>query len=103
MLSSRSFRLWPLALAASLSACSAAPSDDEPASPSSEAAVGTTSEALSLVRATRVQMSSLMLDKFYHARGVERLVRNSVFEGRTAEEFYDRLSWLYRSPAYVRG
>jgi len=58
---------------------------------------------LRIVRATRVQMSSLMLDKFYHARGVERLVRNSVFEGRTPEEFYDRLSWLYRSPAYVRG
>jgi salicylate hydroxylase len=60
-------------------------------------------QAQRIVRATRVQMSSLMLDKFYHARGVERLVRNSVFEGRSTEEFYDRLSWLYRSPGYGRG
>ena len=59
-------------------------------------------ESRRIVRATRVQMSSLMLDKFYHARGIERLVRNSVFEGRTTEEFYDRLSWLYTSPDYVR-
>jgi salicylate hydroxylase len=59
-------------------------------------------QAQRIVRATRVQMSSLMLDKFYHARGIERLVRNSVFEGRTTEEFYDRMSWLYTSPSYVR-
>lgn len=58
-------------------------------------------QARRIVRATRVQMSSLMLDKFYHARGIERLVRNSVFQGRTTEEFYERLSWLYTSPDYV--
>jgi 3-hydroxybenzoate 6-monooxygenase len=59
-------------------------------------------QALRLVRAARVQISSLMLDKFYHARGVERLVRNAMFEGRSTEDYYDRLSWLYQSPPYVR-
>ena len=48
-----------------------------------------------IVRASRVQVSSRMLDPFYHARGVERLVRNAVFEGRSTEEFYNRLAWLY--------
>jgi 2-polyprenyl-6-methoxyphenol hydroxylase-like FAD-dependent oxidoreductase len=55
-----------------------------------------------IVRASRVQMSSLMMDKINHASGVERLVRNSIFEGRTQEEHYDRLSWLYTAPPYVR-
>ena len=59
-------------------------------------------QAIRIVRASRVQMSSLMMDRIYHARGVARGVRNSLFEGRTQEEHYDRLSWLYTAPAYVR-
>ena len=55
-----------------------------------------------IVRASRVQMSSLIMDKIYHARGVARPVRNSLFEGRTQEEHYNRLSWLYTAPPYVR-
>ena len=55
-----------------------------------------------IVRASRVQMSSLLMDKINHASGVARLVRNSIFEGRTQEEHYDRLSWLYTAPSYVR-
>jgi 3-hydroxybenzoate 6-monooxygenase len=43
-----------------------------------------------------------MMTKLNHAKGVERLVRNSLFEGRTAEEFYDRLAWLYTAPSYVK-
>ena len=35
-------------------------------------------------------------------QGLERKVRNSLFEGRTAEEFYDRLAWLYTPPSYVK-
>jgi len=49
-----------------------------------------------------VQISSLMMDRLNHAKGVERMVRNSLFEGRTPEEYYDRLAWLYTAPAYVR-
>jgi 2-polyprenyl-6-methoxyphenol hydroxylase-like FAD-dependent oxidoreductase len=55
-----------------------------------------------IVRTARVQISSLMMDKLNHAKGVERLVRNSLFAGRTPEEYYDRLAWLYSAPDYVR-
>jgi len=54
------------------------------------------------VRTARAQISSLMMSKINHAKGVERIVRNSLFEGRTAEQFYDRLAWLYTAPAYVK-
>jgi len=47
-------------------------------------------------------ISSLMMDKLNHAKGVERKVRNSLFEGRTPEESYDRMAWLYTPPAYVK-
>ena len=55
-----------------------------------------------IVRTARVQISSLMMDKLNHAKGVERKVRNSLFEGRTPEEYYDRLAWLYTPPSYVK-
>jgi 2-polyprenyl-6-methoxyphenol hydroxylase-like FAD-dependent oxidoreductase len=55
-----------------------------------------------IVRSARVQISSLMLDRIKHARGVERKVRNSIFEGRSVEEYYERLAWLYTPPPYVR-
>jgi len=59
-------------------------------------------QELRIVRTARVQISSLMMDKLNHAKGVERKVRNSLFEGRTPEEYYDRLAWLYTPPPYVR-
>ena len=55
-----------------------------------------------IVRTARVQISSLMMSKLNHAKGVERKVRNSLFEGRTAEDYYDRLAWLYAAPPYVK-
>jgi salicylate hydroxylase len=55
-----------------------------------------------IVRTARVQLSSLMMDRLNHAKGVERKVRNSLFEGRTPEEFYDRLAWLYTPLPYVK-
>jgi salicylate hydroxylase len=54
------------------------------------------------VRTARVQISSIMLDRINHAQGLERKVRNSLFEGRTTEQFYDRLAWLFTPPAYVK-
>ncbi|MBM3530181.1 MAG: 3-hydroxybenzoate 6-monooxygenase [Alphaproteobacteria bacterium] len=54
------------------------------------------------VRAARVQISSSAMDRINHARGIERKVRNALFEGRTAEEFYDRLAWLFTPPSYVK-
>jgi salicylate hydroxylase len=59
-------------------------------------------QELRIVRTARVQISSLMMDRLNHAKGVERKVRNSLFEGRSPEEFYDRLAWLYTPPPYVR-
>ncbi len=55
-----------------------------------------------IVRTARVQLSSIMLDRIYHVKGVERLARNSIFEGRTAQEYYERLAWLFTAPAYVK-
>jgi len=42
------------------------------------------------------------MTKLNHAKGVERLVRNSLFEGRTTEQFLDLLAWLYTPPPYVK-
>ena len=60
-------------------------------------------QAIRIVRTARVQLSSLMLDRIYHASGVERLVRNSIFEGRTPTQYHDRLEWVFAPPEYVRG
>jgi len=55
-----------------------------------------------IVRTARVQISSMMMSKLNHAKGVERRVRNSLFEGRTIEQYLDRLAWLYTPPSYVK-
>jgi salicylate hydroxylase len=57
---------------------------------------------LRIVRTARVQISSLMMDRLNHAKGIERQVRNSLFEGRSAEKHFDRLAWLYVAPPYVK-
>jgi 2-polyprenyl-6-methoxyphenol hydroxylase-like FAD-dependent oxidoreductase len=48
-----------------------------------------------IVRTARVAYSSREMGRIYHASGVERLVRNSLWVGRTPERFYDALEWLY--------
>jgi salicylate hydroxylase len=56
-----------------------------------------------LVRASRVQVSAKLLGLLFHAAdGVERLVRNSMYQGRTPERYYDVLDWLFTPPDYVR-
>jgi salicylate hydroxylase len=55
-----------------------------------------------IVRTARVQISSMMMSKLNHAKGVERKVRNSLFEGRTTEQYLERLMWLYKAPPYVK-
>jgi salicylate hydroxylase len=35
------------------------------------------------------------MGRLYHAAGVERLIRNSLWKGRTQERFYDAIEWLY--------
>ena len=59
-------------------------------------------QEIRIVRASRVQTMSWMMDKLLHAGGVERQVRNSIFAGRTPQQSYERLDWLYQPPDYVR-
>ena len=40
-------------------------------------------------------LSGREMGRLYHAKGVERLVRNSLWKGRTPERFYDAMEWLY--------
>ena len=61
-------------------------------------ALGVRYQAVRIVRSARVQISSLLMHRIYHVGGVERLVRNSVFAGRTPAEHYERLAWLYERP-----
>jgi salicylate hydroxylase len=35
------------------------------------------------------------MGRVYHAKGVDRLVRNSLWTGRTQTQFYDALQWLH--------
>jgi salicylate hydroxylase len=48
-----------------------------------------------VARTARVVLSVREMGRLYHAKGVERLVRNSLWAGRTPERFYDAVEWLY--------
>lgn len=48
-----------------------------------------------VARTARIVLSSREMGRIYHARGVERLVRNDLWKGRTPERFYDAMEWLY--------
>lgn len=48
-----------------------------------------------VARTARIVLSSREMGRIYHAMGVERLVRNSLWQGRTPERYYDALEWLY--------
>lgn len=48
-----------------------------------------------VARTARVVLSTREMGRLYHAKGVERLVRNDLWKGRSPERFYDALEWLY--------
>ena len=48
-----------------------------------------------ITRTARVVLMTREMGRIYHARGVERLVRNELWKGRTPERYYDALEWLY--------
>ncbi len=52
-------------------------------------------ERARLARTARVVLSAREMGRLYHAKGVERLVRNQLWQGRPQERFYDALEWLY--------
>ena len=59
-------------------------------------------QATRLVRASRVQLSAKLLGLVFHAKGVERLVRNNMYQGRSPGRYYDALDWVLTPPDYVR-
>jgi 2-polyprenyl-6-methoxyphenol hydroxylase-like FAD-dependent oxidoreductase len=52
-------------------------------------------ESKRVARTARVVLSAREMGRIYHAKGVERLVRNDLWKGRTPERFYDAMEWLY--------
>ena len=52
-------------------------------------------ERARVARTARVVLWTRELGRIYHAKGVERLVRNDLWRGRTPERYYDAVEWLY--------
>ena len=48
-----------------------------------------------VARTARIVLSAREMGRIFHAKGVERLVRNDLWKGRSAERFYDAMEWLY--------
>ena len=48
-----------------------------------------------VARTARIVLSAREMGRIYHAKGVERLVRNDLWRGRSSERFYDAVEWLY--------
>lgn len=48
-----------------------------------------------VTRTARIVLSGREMGRLYHAKGVERLIRNELWKGRSQERFYDALEWLY--------
>lgn len=48
-----------------------------------------------VARTARIVLSSREMGKIYHAKGVQRMVRNDLWRGRPNERFYDAMEWLY--------
>ena len=48
-----------------------------------------------VARTARIVLSSREMGRIYHAKGVERLVRNDLWRGRSPGRFYDAVEWLY--------
>ena len=52
-------------------------------------------EQARVARTARVVLLTREMGRIYHARGVERLVRNDLWKGRKPQRYYDALEWLY--------
>lgn len=50
------------------------------------------------VRTARVQMNSRLIgDYIYHPDDARAAVRNEIMQGMSAQDWYDQLTWIYRS------
>jgi salicylate hydroxylase len=52
-------------------------------------------ERARIARTARVVLLTREMGRVYHAKGVERLVRNAMWKDRAPSRFYDSLEWLY--------
>jgi salicylate hydroxylase len=52
-------------------------------------------ERARVARTARVALMTREMGRVYHAKGVERLVRNDLWKDRTPAQTYDALDWLY--------
>jgi 3-hydroxybenzoate 6-monooxygenase len=48
-----------------------------------------------IARTARVVLSAREFGRILHAKGIERLVRNDLWKGRTPDRYYDALEWIY--------
>ncbi len=48
-----------------------------------------------VARTARVVLMTREMGRIYHAKGVERLVRNELWKDRAPARYYDALEWLY--------
>ena len=48
-----------------------------------------------VARTARIVLSAREMGRIFHAKGVERLVRNELWKNRSPERFYDAVEWLY--------
>ena len=48
-----------------------------------------------VTRTARIVLSAREMGRIFHAKGVERLVRNELWKGRSPERFYDVMEWLF--------
>jgi salicylate hydroxylase len=53
-----------------------------------------------IARTARIVLSAREMGRIFHAKGVERLVRNDLWKGRSQDRFYDTMEWLYGWTAY---
>jgi len=52
-------------------------------------------EQARVARTARIVLSAREMGRIYHAKGVQRYVRNDLWRGRSPERFYDAVEWLY--------
>jgi salicylate hydroxylase len=52
-------------------------------------------EEARIPRTARVLYAARDMGRIYHAKGVDRLVRNTLWAGRSQTQFYDALQWLH--------
>ncbi|MEJ8820598.1 3-hydroxybenzoate 6-monooxygenase [Variovorax humicola] len=48
-----------------------------------------------VARTARIVLSAREMGRIFHAKGVERLIRNELWKDRSPERYFDAMEWLY--------